>query len=216
MSRRPPEFDAVVGDDLPDEERRRLRRVHDLLAQADAPPELGPDLEAVPWPEEALTPLPFGARNRTAARGRSRLLLAAAVAAVALMAFLLGHATAPEGSFHADRVVQLRGTALDRGALATLEVGKRDPHGNWPMVLHVRRLAPLPKGGYYDLYLTRHGKPLALCGSFNIARRGGDAKLEFTAGYELARFDRNGWVVTRQMPGHHEPTDIVLRPTAGA
>ena len=81
---------------------------------------------------------------------------------------------------------------------------------NWPMVLHVTRLQKLPPGGYYDLYLTRRGKPLVLCGTFNVSR--GAAVVRFTAAYDLERFDKNGWVVTRQLPGHHEPTDVVLKP----
>jgi hypothetical protein len=30
------------------------------------------------------------------------------------------------------------------------------------------------------------------------------------AAYQLKRFD--GWIITRQEPGQHEPTDVVLRP----
>ena len=49
-----PDFeDMVDGTELPEEERERLRRAHELLVQAGPPPELGPEMEAVPWPEEA-------------------------------------------------------------------------------------------------------------------------------------------------------------------
>ena len=113
-------------------------------------------------------------------------------------------------SINAQRVVKLQGTALDDDALATLELGDRDRHGNWPMVLHVSGLEPLQGGGYYDLYLTRNGKPIALCGSFNVGR--GEVTVRFTAAYALEHFDRNGWVVTRQIPPNHKPKDIVLKP----
>jgi len=32
------------------------------------------------------------------------------------------------------------------------------------------------------------------------------------AAYDLSRFDKNGWVVTRQPSGHFKPDQIVLRP----
>jgi hypothetical protein len=209
MNWRPPDFDDVVGADVPPTEQERLRGVHELLVAAGPPPELGPELERVQWPEEALAPL--GLTRRASTRKRSPFLLAAAVVTVAAAAFLLGQATGggSRTSIDAQRVVKLQGTALDRDALATLELGDRDEQGNWPMVLHVTGLQSLPEGGYYDLYLTRKGKPIALCGTFNVDRRGG-ATVPLTAAYTLDRFD--GWVVTRQVPPNHQPTQIVLRP----
>ena len=76
------------------------------------------------------------------------------------------------------------------------------------MLLHVTGLQPLPRGGYYDLYLTRGGKPIALCGSFNVNR--GEVTVRFTAAYALEHFDRDGWVVTRQSPGTHTPGPVLL------
>jgi hypothetical protein len=208
---RPPHFDDVVGEDVPPAEQERLQRVHDLLVTAGPPPELSPELEQVAWPEEALAPL--GLTRRAGTRKRSPFLLAAALVTVAAAAFLLGQATSgtSRNSIDAQRVVELQGTGLDRDALATLELGDRDSQGNWPMVLHVSGLQPLPEGGYYDLYLTRNGKPIALCGTFNVDHRG-NATVPLTAAYTLDHFDRNGWVVTRQIPPNHKPTEIVLRP----
>ncbi|HYT51187.1 MAG TPA: hypothetical protein VEL10_03175 [Gaiellaceae bacterium] len=213
MTQRPPDFDELVGEDVSLSERDRLRRVHDLLVAAGPPPELSPELEAVQWPEEALAPL--GLTRRAGSRKRSPLLIAAAVLTIAAAAFLLGQATSGNSpnSIDAQRVVKLKGTALDSDALATLELGGRDQQGNWPMILQVTGLRPLPEGGYYDLYLTRRGKPIALCGSFNVGRRG-EATARFTAAYVLEHFD--GWVVTRQIPPNHKPTDIVLRPAGSA
>lgn len=214
MTQRPPDFDQLVGEDVSLSERDRLRRVHDLLLAAGPPPELSPELEAVQWPEEALAPL--GLTLRASSRKRSPLLIAAAVLTVAAAAFLLGQATSGNSpnSIDAQRVVKLKGTALDSDALATLELGGRDQQGNWPMILQVTGLRPLPEGGYYDLYLTRGGKPIALCGSFNVNR--GQVTVRFTAAYALDHFDRDGWVVTRQIPPNHKPTDIVLRPAGSA
>jgi len=44
--------------------------------------------------------------------------------------------------------------------------------------------------------------------------RSGEAIVRFSAAYDLSHFDRDGWVITRQLPGNHEPTEIVLKPTA--
>ncbi len=79
------------------------------------------------------------------------------------------------------------------------------------MVLRVRGLPQLPKDGYYDLYLTKGGKPLVSCGTFNVK---GDTVVPLSAAYNLERFDRNGWVIVRKTPGHFEPTQIVLSATA--
>jgi hypothetical protein len=207
--RRVPDFDELVGRDVPAEERDRLRRTHDLLVRADPPPELAPELERVPWPEESLSPL----WPRKERRGPRPLVLALGFATALLIGFVLGQSRADDStqSFASQRSVQLRGTALDRDATGRLELGARDSDGNWPMLLYVTNLDTLPEGGYYDLYLTRDGKPRVLCGTFNVTQ--GEAVIRLSAAYDLSRFDKNGWVVTRQPPGHHEPTEIVLRPS---
>jgi hypothetical protein len=211
---RPPDFDDLVGNDLSQAERDRLRGVHDLLVAAGPPPELTPELESVQWPEEALAPL--GLTRRAGKRKHSRLILVAATLTIAVAAFLLGQATRTNSSsMDVREVVKLQGTTLDRDALATLELGNPDLQGNWPMILHATGLQSLPKAGYYDLYLTRKGKPVALCATFNVTRRG-EVNIRFSAAYQLDHFDRHGWVVTRQIPPNHEPTEIVLRPAAAS
>jgi hypothetical protein len=200
-----PDFDEVIGDDVPAEERARLQRAHELLVQAGPPPELGPELEAVPWPDEALGPV-WGRKRKPT--GRRRLAFAAAFATAIVLGIFLGQAT-KDTSFKAERSVALQGTELARTASGTLEVGKPDNHGNWPMELHVKNLEKLSDGGYYDLYLTRGGKPIVLCVTFNAD---GETVVRFSAAYNLDRFDKNGWVVTRQPRGHHEPDQIVLKP----
>jgi hypothetical protein len=201
-----PDFDELVGHDVPAEERERLRRAHELLVQAGPPPELSPELDAVPWPEESQAPL-VGRRPAPA----RRLLLAATIATLVLIAFFIGRAAGTSSeSMDVERVVRLAGTGLDSNASGELELGKADADGNWPMLLRVKGLDRLAKGGYYDLYLTRGGKPIVLCGTFNSTE--GVAEIRLNAAYDLSHFDRNGWVVTRQPPGHHEPDQIVLRP----
>jgi hypothetical protein len=203
---RVPDFDDLVGSDVPQEERDRLRRAHELLVEAGPPAELGPEMEAVPWPDEALMPLGL---TRRPVRKRSPLMLAASIATAGLLGFVIGQASnSSSTNIAAQRVVKLTGTVLAKDGRATLEIGSKDSHGNWPMVLHVTGLRSLPAGGYYDLFLSRNGKPIALCGTFNV--RAGETVVRMNAAYELKRFD--GWIVTRQQPGEHEPTDVVLRP----
>jgi hypothetical protein len=204
---RVPNFDDLVGQEVPTDERERLRQAHDLLVQAGPPPELSPEQEAVPWPEESQRPARKPMQHR-------KLLLAAALATAAVLGFVLGQSSGPSSSsaFDSVRVVTLAGTSLDRNAHGTLALGKADQGGNWPMLLHATGLRQLPEGGYYDLYLTKGGKPVVLCGSFNV--RDGEAIVRFSAAYDLSHFDRDGWVITRQLPSNHQPTEIVLQPTA--
>jgi hypothetical protein len=205
MTRRP-DFDELVGHEVPAEERDRLQRAHELLVEAGPPPELSPELENVPWPEDALSPV-FGRRGQR--KQRRPMVIAAALATALVAGFLLGQATTSKNatSIDARKTVQLHGTSLARGAFASLKLGKPDAGGNWPMVLRVRGLPRLPKDGYYDLYLTKGGRPLVSCGTFNVS---GETVVPLTAAYNLERFDKNGWVIVRKTPGHFEPTQVVL------
>jgi hypothetical protein len=202
---RAPDFDDLVGKEVPDEERARLLRAHRLLVEAGPPPELSPELDAVPWPEDSQVPL-------LKPKQRRPLLLAAALATAIGVGFLLGQSTSPSSSsMQAVRVVKLAGTTLDSNARGTLELGKADANGNWPMILRARGLQQLPEGGYYDLYLTKGGKPVVLCGTFNVT--GNEVVVHFSAAYDLNHFDKDGWVITRQRPQNHDPTEVVLKPT---
>jgi hypothetical protein len=202
---RPPDFDELVGRDVPDEERARLLRAHRLLVEAGPPPELSPELDSVPWPDESQMPL-------LKPKQRRPLLLAAAIATAIGIGFVLGQSTGPNSSaMQTVRVVKLAGTSLDSDAQGTLELGKADADGNWPMILRARGLQELPEGGYYDLYLTKAGKPVVLCGTFNV--KGSEIVVHLSAAYELDHFDHDGWVITRQLPGNHKPTEVVLEPT---
>jgi hypothetical protein len=202
-----PDFDDLVGRDVPPDERDRLHRAHELLVAAGPPPELSPELEAVPWPEDALQPL-FGRRKEK--RGRRPVLLAAALATAIFVGFLLGQATSSDtSSLSTTKTVEMHGTALAQNALATLKLGKVDAAGNWPMVLHVSGLKKLSNGGYYALYLTKDGRPLVSCGTINVS---GATSVRMSAAYALEQFDKNGWVIVRQTPANNfQPDQIVLR-----
>jgi hypothetical protein len=204
-----PDFDDLIGPDISPEERARLYRTHELLVQAGPPPELSPEMESVPWPDDAMSPL-FGRRKER--RARRPMLLAAALATAIFVGFLLGQATTSgPTSIDARKTVQLHGTKLARGAFASLELGSPSSSGNWPMVLHVRGLPKLSRGGYYDLYLTKGGVPLVSCGTFNARNQ---TVVRMSAAYNLEKFDRNGWVIVRKTPANNfDTSQIVLRVT---
>jgi Anti-sigma-K factor rskA len=209
MRERTPELDELVGTEVPPAERDRLRGVHQLLVKAGPPPELSPELEKVPWPDDALAPL--GLRRREPERRRAWLPLLAAATIGLFIGFFAGQ-TGDNRSTSIDSVAtkHMHGTALARGAVAAIEIGRRGADGNWPMIVTVTNLPSLPNGGYYDLWLSRHGKPIALCGSFNV-KQGTETVVRLSAAYSLTRFD--GWVITRRVAGQQDTSKQVLLTT---
>ena len=201
---RPPDFDDLVGPEVEQAERARLRAVHDLLVQAGPPAELSPELEA--GPTLALT-----LQRRQRRGGRKVLLLAAALALVA-MAFLAGYITGngKGDGLSSGTTMSLVGTKAAPGALASLRIQPADAAGNWPMKISVTGLPKLPPHGYYTVYLVRNGKPFAPCGYFVISGPDRGTSVWLNAPYKLQ--PRDTWVVTKQLPGHHEAGPVVLRP----
>jgi hypothetical protein len=196
----PLEFRDLVGNDLPPEERARLERVHELLHAAGPPPELPPSLADVPdRAEQAPSWLP----HRRLGAG---LALAAAIATIAFLGgYLAGYR---HSSFDTNRQVAMTGTSAAPGASGLIKLGESDSAGNWPMLVTVRGLPRLPKRGYYELFLTRKGEPVAPCGSFTV--KPGTTSVKFTVPYSFERFD--GWVVTRQDPGARgKPGPVILK-----
>jgi hypothetical protein len=196
-----PDFGQVVGPDVPEEERARLRRVHDLLVAAGAPPELPPALENAPN---------VGAASVSVLPRRRRpalLLIAAALAAIAFGGGYLvaGHGRTERAAFESVRAVEMHGTEAAPNALARIDLGEVDRAGNWPMLVTVQGLPQLPKGAYYELYLTRKGKIAAPCGTFIV--HAGTTRVYLNAPYKLKAFD--GWVVTRHVAGRHESHPIL-------
>ena len=195
-----PDFQDLVGEDVPAAERERLGRVHDLLVAAGPPPELPPALT---------TPPEMGATVRFLPRRRrgALLLLAAALAAAAFGGgYLVGGRANDESAFVPERVVSMHGTSLAPTALASIRLADKDASGNWPMEVVVRGLPKLPRSAYYELYLTRNGRPVASCGAFLV--HGGTTRVTLNAPYKLKAFD--GWVVTRHVRGERDTGEPLL------
>ena len=197
-----PDFDDLVGTDLEPEESDRLRYAHDLLVAAGPLPELSPELDRTPRVEEAEV-VPFFNRRRHAA-------IAVLAAALALAIFGGGYLTGHErdsAGFSAERVIAMEATpAAPRGASASLTLGRQDDAGNWPMLVRIANLVKLPPRGYYALWLTKQGRPVAPCGTFVVAGR--TTEIRLNAPYKLTRFD--GWALTLQKPGQHTPGRVLL------
>jgi hypothetical protein len=173
-----PDFYELVGDDLAPEEEIRLRGVHDLLVAAGPPPELPLMLARPPAP----------ARRRWVAG----LALAAALA---VGAFLGGYFIGGGGKgFDSVHRVPMHGVGSASAASALIDVAEADPSGNYSVQLRVRGLRPLPNHGYYVLYLTLHGKPIATCGIFKTSGKTGTARVRMTFPDDVGKFD--GWIVT--------------------
>ncbi len=207
----PPDFEELVGREVRPAERERLRTAHDLLVQAGPPPELSPELEQVPWPEEALAPLGLIRRPR-AERRRPWLLIASGAAALVLVGFLIGQLGGSKNqSFDVARTVTMHGTAKAPKAAAAIRVGRAGADGNWPMLLSVTNLPPA-RNDYYDLWLSKGGKPLFMCGSFNT-RDGADSVIRLSAAYPLKRGNFDGWIVTRHVDGVPESKAPVVLTT---
>jgi hypothetical protein len=184
-----PDFRELVGD-LPEEERARLERVHELLIVAGPPPELPPALV-----EPDLDPREENIKFLPRRRAGFVLGIAAAVGIAAFLGgFLAGRTKEP---FQEVFKVPMQGTAQAAHASATIQVGKADEAGNWPLKVVVRGLKPLPKGQYYEMFLTRGHKAAATCGTFRVAKSGDSVRLN--APYNFRSFD--GWVVIREVPG---------------
>jgi hypothetical protein len=196
------DFNDIVGaEGLSPEEESRLRRVHELLVAAGPPPDLPPALEHPSEPTDAeIVQFPLLPRRRWA-------LAAVLAATLALIGFgggyLTGHSHAKPAVFKTQRVVSMQG----KGALAVLHVGWKDGAGNWPMEFQV---SGLPKqkdpAAYYELWLTRNGKPVVPCGSFRVNER--NTTVHLSVPYTFSRFD--GWVVTVQPAHEHTPGAVVL------
>jgi hypothetical protein len=189
-----PNFDELVGgDDLSPEEAARLQRVHDLLIEAGPPPELPVHLLQEPDPEGGRRDNVYGLPRR-----RTGMLLGIA-AALALTAFLGGFVYGTRHApFNEDYRVPMHSTAAGSQATGVIHVGKVDSAGNWPLKVEVENLPELPKGQYYEMFLSRGAdKRAASCGTFRVSGSSDDIRLN--APYRLNRF--NGWIVTREKPG---------------
>jgi hypothetical protein len=196
---RPPNFHELFDEPLPEEERDRLLAAHDLMVDAGPPPEVPP------WLEQPPTPWIF-AQREPRERRTNRFGMLALAATIAVVAFLAGYASSGNhksaGGFKTEFARRMHGTAAAPAATAAILIGRRDSAGNWPMLLRVSGLKQLPTGGYYELFLTRHGKVAATCGTFRVTK--GDTSVRLNAPYDFRQFD--GWVVTEHVPRAPEKT----------
>jgi hypothetical protein len=196
---RHPDFRELIGNDLEPAERERLERVHDMLIAAGPPPELPQELADPPRQQGKLVEL---ARRRL----RTGLVLAAAIVITAFAAgYLLGARgeESTSGSFTAVKTAVL-GKSASR--LAVVRIGDLDENGNRPMEVTVDGLDRLSGGDYYTLFMTRNGKPIVTCGTFNV-RDDGVTTLRLTSAYDLARFD--GMMLSRYSAKEHENTPLL-------
>jgi hypothetical protein len=201
---REPNFDELVGKDVPAEERARLRRVHDLLVAVGPVPELPPGLDEPSIGAERQRRRENEGVFQLLPRRRVGAALALA-AAIALIAFVGGYiAGFQRNGFSAQYSVPMHAVA-GGAASADIKIGTRDSHGNLPLRLEVRNL-PALKHGYYEMYLT-HGRHRWTCGTL---QGGGSStvNVRLTAPYEVGKGD--GWIVVKHMFGRPEPAPTVL------
>ena len=178
-----PKFQDLVGEGLPPTEHERLERVHEMLVAAGPPPELPPELEEAPDGRAAGTSErePTGLPRR---RVGAALALAAAIALIAFVGGYLAGYRRTGDTFESVRSVAL----TNNQAQAVVRFGPRDGNGNTPMLLKVEGLKKLSAGDYYTLYMTRDGKPVVVCGSFNV-RGPRSTTLRFPVAYDPSDFD---------------------------
>ena len=190
-----PDFRELVGDEGSEEELGRLRKVHDLLVAAGAPPELSTRVADAPEVEESKV-LEFKRRRPAALFG-----IAAAAAAAA---FIIGYAVGGrQNSFEAQFSVPMHGLSTFRAAQADVQVGSHDQGGNYPLQMKVEGLRHAPKGGWYELLLSKKGHPTASCGDFTVD--GGETTVRMSVPYDLPDWHEkklyDGWVVVLHRPG---------------
>lgn len=191
-----PDFNELIGDEGSPEELDRLRQVHDMLLAAGPPPELSPALEHAPVVPEDSKVVQF--------RRRKPVAFFAIAAAIAVAAFAIGYAVAGRNAaFHSSFSVPMHGLGTQRAAVGEVEVGDHDSGGNYPLQMSVTGLRDLHKGGWYELLLSKHGKPTLDCGSFVVD--GKETTFRLSVPYDLDKLHKakkyDGWVVVRHTPG---------------
>jgi hypothetical protein len=198
----PPDFHELVGEEGTPQELERLRRMHDLLVAAGPPPELPRSLARAPRTRARVLAFP-------APRPRFSAALAAAAAVAIGIGFGIGYSVGGSGGFPAKFTRPMHGTAQAARASALIDVAAADGHGNWPLRLTVRGLKPLPKGSWYTLYLTKHGKPVESCGFFNV--NGSVTRVKMSVPYDLRDFGKlyDGWDVRAHTLGSSRETVLL-------
>lgn len=195
----PPDFRELVGDEGTPEELAAMRRAHELLLAAGPPPELSPRL--------AEPPRAPGVERRRTHRWRTRAAFGLATA-VAAAAFGVGYLVGDHGpaEFSGSRSLEMHGVGQLASAHASLAVGEQDAAGNYPLEMTVRGLPQAARGGWYELLLSKHGRPTLSCGRFTTT--GQKVTVRLSVPYDLGDFPTlfDGWVVTLHVPNQrHVP-----------
>ena len=176
--------------------------MHDLLVATGPPPELSPALAGAP-----ATPVEDDEPDTSWMPPRRIGALILVGGALIGAAFGVGYLAGDRGSESEPAaapaeqpaaVVSLRPANQNNTAGASIQLGAKDAAGNWPMTLTVRGLEHLTGGDYYVLALTRGGKPVVTCATFNVSDSG-TTTVEMVAAYDLNRFD--GWAITEWNSG---------------
>lgn len=203
---KPPDLDELLEGIEDPRERDRLRRMHDLLVATGPPPELSPALAGAPAAPAADEEEPDTSWMPPRRLGAALLIGAGLLGA----AFGVGYIAGQDGSDSRPAaappeqpasVVALRPSDQNNTAGASIRLGRKRADGNLPMVVTVRGLDHLAGGDYYTLALTRKGKPVVTCGTFNVAAAG-TTTIRMIAAYDLDNFD--GWAITRYDQQSHD------------
>jgi hypothetical protein len=198
------EFDQLVDlTGLGPEDQARLLRVHEMLVAAGPPTELPSALSLPPAGITAATEatvIPFPPRRRAGAA----ILIAATVAAAC---FGGGYVLANQAHSNATRVFRVVQLAGQENSEAALRVGSADGNGNWPVQLTVNGLKPLTSTERYYLMVWQGGRPVALCGGFEVGGNG-PTTVSFNVAYKITKSTR--WVVTEMAPGFKYPGHVVM------
>jgi hypothetical protein len=210
----PPNLDELLEGVEDPRERDRLRRMHDLLVATGPPPELSPALAGAPTAPAAEDEEPDTSWMPPRRLGAALLIGAGLLGA----AFGVGYIAGQDGSDsrpaaappeQPTSVIALRPSDQNNTAGASIRLGRKRTDGNYPMVVTVRGLDHLAGGDYYTLALTRKGKAVVTCGTFNVAAAG-TTTIRMIAAYDLDNFD--GWAITRYDQQSHNDT-VVMRET---
>jgi hypothetical protein len=139
---------------------------------------------------------------------RPRLRYVLALVAVIAPAVVLGRGL-PEQAAGAEAAteIDLHATnAVPAAASATIRLGRADVSGNRALTLVVAHLPPSRGRIYYELDLTRSGRPAVSCGRFEL--QSARATVSLNLPYPLHRFD--GWAVVRDHEGEEESEPFVV------
>jgi len=187
-----PDFDELVGDEGSRDELHELRQVHDLLVSASPPPSLD-------------HPTPTQRIRRLIPRWWGIGALAFATTASVMVGLVAGYTLERSSGHHPGFTRPMHGVGQAATASALINIGEEDANGNRPLHMMVQALPALSEGRWYELYLTRKGKPVVPCGIFQTGRSG-SAQFTMNAPADLAEYD--GWIVTTRVPGH--PARVLL------